>query len=100
MVKGIQLNAAGGVLILEVDPDTHKELINMERIKDSQTIIDQVFYNFYAKADVMMSPRITDHNIIKITTNADDRKNDINKIEIYERDLTNYNEERPHGTAG
>lgn len=57
--------------------------------KESKTIIDLVFSNFYVKTDVLITPKITDRHIFKLVTNKD-IMSEYNKTEFYKRDFTNF----------
>lgn len=69
---------------------------NPTRITDtSQTTIDLVFSNFYVQTEVLLTPKITDHSIIRIDLlNDDDSDNEL--ITWCKRDFSNFTEQEFH----
>lgn len=60
--------------------------------ESSKTIIDLVFTNFYVKTEVLMTPKITDHQIIRLDLDTGYEDNS-RLMEIVTRDYGQYNEE-------
>lgn len=56
---------------------------------NSNTIIDLVFANFNFKVDVLNTPKISDHNIIKLNINNLENKNSTIEL-INKRDFRNF----------
>ncbi|XP_077279091.1 uncharacterized protein LOC143906722 [Temnothorax americanus] len=68
--------------------------------RNSKTVIDLVFSNFFSEVDVLQSPKITDHNIIKVNISTINDKEDEEIITYYKRDYSNFNEERFKSLVG
>lgn len=58
----------------------------------SKTIIDLVFSNFYIKNEVLLTPKITDHQIIRLDLTVTDNE-DRRGMQIVTRDYSRYNDE-------
>lgn len=62
--------------------------------KESKTVIDLVFSNFFIEVDVLQTPKITDHSIVKVNVNIIDEKEKEDAIIYYKRDYSNFNQEQ------
>lgn len=57
----------------------------------SETIIDLVYSNFYIDTTVLLTPKVTDHQIVRL--DLENYANENEKLEIYTRDYTNMRQE-------
>lgn len=59
---------------------------------NSRTIIDLVFSNININTEIIETPRISDHFIVKVDVPKAMKTNKDNKLVIYKRDYSNYDE--------